>query len=126
MAPIRVPRPGGLGAFTQDLNLASTVTHILLLNGQAISVQLRISMHCIGFLMGVRGRPHLSSRPSGRGLPRPEAEGSAFGCVQNFVTSEKWKSRTFIAGTTISNDSSPVARTAGVISSTFFNISMSD
>src|SRR5690242_8713551 len=115
MPPIRVPRPGELGAFTLKVNLASTATHILLLNGQAISVQLRISMHCIDFLMGVRGHPHLSSRPSGRGFPRPEAKGSAFWCVQNFVTSEKWNSRTFIAGTTISKDSSPVARTAGVI-----------
>ena len=38
---------------------------------------------------------------------------------QNFVTSVKLKSLTFIAGTTISNDSSPHARTGTLIASTF-------
>lgn len=42
---------------------------------------------------------------------------------QNFVTSLKWKLRTFIAGTTISNDSSPAARTGVPIISTFASIS---
>jgi len=37
---------------------------------------------------------------------------------QNFVTSVKLKSRTFIAGTTISNDSSPAARTGILVLST--------
>ena len=35
----------------------------------------------------------------------------------------KWKFRTFMAGTTISKDSSPAARTAGLIISTFESIS---
>ena len=39
--------------------------------------------------------------------------------LQNFVTSVKLNSRTFIAGTTMSNDSSPLARTGAPISSTF-------
>lgn len=37
---------------------------------------------------------------------------------QNLVTSVKLKSRTFIAGTTISNDSSPLARTGVLMAST--------
>ena len=43
--------------------------------------------------------------------------------AQNFVTSLKWKLLTFIAGTTISKDSSPAARTAGPSISTFDSIS---
>jgi hypothetical protein len=43
---------------------------------------------------------------------------------QNFVTSLKWKLRTFIVGTTISKDSSPAARTAGPSISTLASISM--
>jgi hypothetical protein len=38
--------------------------------------------------------------------------------AQNLVTSVKLKSRTFIAGTTMSNDSSPLARTGTLIAST--------
>src|SRR6266436_1954357 len=45
---------------------------------------------------------------------------------QNLVTSEKWKSRTFMPGTTISKASSPVARTAGPIISTLRSISKID
>src|SRR5229473_6644490 len=45
---------------------------------------------------------------------------------QNLVTSEKWKSRTFMAGTTISKASSPVARPAGPSDSTLRSISISD
>ena len=44
------------------------------------------------------------------------------GCAQNFVTSVKLNSRTFIAGTTMSKDSSPLARTGVPISSTFESI----
>ena len=42
--------------------------------------------------------------------------------VQNFVTSVKLKSRTFIGGTTMSNDSSPLARTGVPMASTFESI----
>ena len=56
---------------------------------------------------------------TGYGLSRKD-------CCQNLVTSEKWKSRIFIAGTTISKASSPVARTAGASSSTLFSISIMD
>jgi hypothetical protein len=41
---------------------------------------------------------------------------------QNFVTSVKLKSRIFIAGTTISNDSSPLARTGALMASTLESI----
>lgn len=40
-------------------------------------------------------------------------------CSQNFVTSVKLNPATFIAGATMSNDSSPLARTGTPISSTF-------
>jgi hypothetical protein len=40
-------------------------------------------------------------------------------CLQNFVTSVKLKSFTFIGGATISKDSSPLARTGVPIASTF-------
>src|ERR1035441_9007974 len=45
--------------------------------------------------------------------------------AQNLVTSVKLKPRTFIAGTTMSNVSSPDARTAGESASTFDSISIS-
>lgn len=41
---------------------------------------------------------------------------------QNFVTSVKLKSCTFMAGTTISKDSSPLARTGSLIASTLESI----
>ena len=41
---------------------------------------------------------------------------------QNFVLSVKLKSQTFIGGTTMSIDSSPVARTGRPMASTFCNI----
>ena len=44
--------------------------------------------------------------------------------LQNFVTSLKWKLLIFIAGTTISNDSSPAARTDGPSISTLASASM--
>src|ERR1035438_8529804 len=44
--------------------------------------------------------------------------------AQNLVTSVKLKPRTFIAGTTISNVSSPDARTSGDSASTFESISV--
>jgi len=44
--------------------------------------------------------------------------------LQNFVTSLKWKLLIFMAGTTISNDSSPAARTAGPSISTLASASM--
>jgi len=43
---------------------------------------------------------------------------------QNLVTSLKWKSRTFMGGTTISKDSSPAERTAGPSASTEASISI--
>jgi hypothetical protein len=43
---------------------------------------------------------------------------------QNRVTSVKLKSRTFMAGTTMSKVSSPEARTAGDIASTFDSIAI--
>ena len=43
--------------------------------------------------------------------------------AQNFVTSLKWNPPTFIAGTTISNDSSPAERTGSPSISTFASIS---
>jgi len=49
---------------------------------------------------------------------------SAECCFQNFVTSVKLNSPTFIAGTTISKDSSPLARTAIPISSTLESIAI--
>jgi hypothetical protein len=45
-------------------------------------------------------------------------------CFQNFVTSVKLKPRTFIAGTTMSNDSSPLVRTGVLICSTLDSISI--
>jgi hypothetical protein len=41
---------------------------------------------------------------------------------QNFVTSVKLNSWTFMAGTTMSNDSSPQERTGALMASTFDNI----
>src|SRR5208283_3080561 len=50
-------------------------------------------------------------------------KGRCASVTQNFVNSVKWKSRTFIAGTTMSNASSPDARTAGPSASTLDSIS---
>src|SRR5579863_100335 len=49
---------------------------------------------------------------------------SIFVALQNFVTSLKWKLLIFMAGTTISNDSSPAERTAGPSISTFASASI--
>ena len=60
------------------------------------------------------------------GFPRQEPFGltsQMLSCwVQNFVTSVKLKSRTFIAGTTMSKDSSPLARTGVPMASTLDSI----
>src|SRR5262245_6213164 len=53
MAPIGVPPRNRRGAFATHVTWVSTVLHVLLLNGEAISVKRRSSMHCIDFLMGL-------------------------------------------------------------------------
>jgi hypothetical protein len=60
-------------------------------------------------------------------LQKVDEERSVAKCqvlIQNLVTSVKLKSRTFIAGTTMSNDSSPQARTGTLIVSTFDSIAI--
>jgi hypothetical protein len=64
-------------------------------------------------------RAHTRARQSGpcraEGQQRSEEKQN----IQNLVTSVKLNSRTFIAGTTISNDSSPLARAGTLMASTF-------
>src|SRR5207248_10442738 len=78
VAPIGMPSPVKPGAPARKASLASTIRHIRLLTGQDVYVQLRLSMPWIACLIGRAGPPPLVIRPSGRGLPRPAAEGSAF------------------------------------------------